>query len=78
LSGESLTITKSGECGVEVINSQTTNPHSGLFGVGSSGNLGIYDRTKTKRVVYSDPSGNVVLNGNAATATALASSGTTG
>lgn len=67
--GASLTISKAAECGIEVVNSQTTNPHSGLFGVGSSGNLGIYDRTKSKWVVYSDPSGNVVLNGNANTAT---------
>jgi len=31
--------------------------------------LGIYDRTYNKWIVYSDPSGNVILNGNANTAT---------
>lgn len=65
----SLTISKAGECGLEVINSQATNPHKGFFGGGSSGNLGIYDRTYNKWIVYSDPSGNVTLNGNANTAT---------
>ena len=65
----SITISKADECGLEVINSQTTNPHKGFFGGSSSGNLGIYDRTYNKWVVYSDPSGNVILNGNANNAT---------
>ena len=65
----SITISRASECGLEVINSQTTSPHKGFFGGGSSGNLGIYDRTYNKWIVYSDPSGNAVLNGNANTAT---------
>ena len=36
-----------------------------------SGKLGIYDRTYEKWIVYSDPSGNVVLEGNANSATCL-------
>lgn len=67
----SLHITKASETGVEVDNTQTTNPHKGLFGVGNSGNLGIYDRTYNKWVVASNPSGEVYLLGNADSATAL-------
>ena len=74
LSG-SLTISKAGECGVEVINRQSTNPNHVAFIVGSSGNGGIYSSTHSKWVVYSDASGNVVLNGNANTATSATSAG---
>ena len=68
-SSGSLNITKAGECGLEVNNTQTNNPNQGAFIVGASGNLGIYSRKHSKWVVYSDASGNVVLNGNANTAT---------
>ena len=63
----SLNITKAGETGVEVDN--TAQSHKVGFIVGSSGNAGIYDRTKSKWVVYSTTAGDVVLNGNANTAT---------
>ena len=64
---DSLTISKAGECGVIVNN--TSKSHQTEFIVGNSGNGGVYDRTNSKWVVYSDVSGNVTLNGNANTAT---------
>lgn len=67
---DSLTITKAGECGVIVNN--TSKSHQVEFIVGGSGNGGVYDRTNSKYIVYSDVSGNVTLNGNANTATKLA------
>lgn len=46
-----------------------TSAKEGHFGIGkSSGNLGIWDQTKSKWIVYSDSDGNVVLNGTANTA----------
>jgi hypothetical protein len=65
----SLYITRAGECGVEVNNTQSTNPNQVAFIVGSSGNGGIYSRKHNKWIVYADPSGNVALKGNADTAT---------
>lgn len=70
---EDINMSKAGEIGVEVNNTQATNPNQVAFIVGSSGNGGIYSRKHSKWVVYSDPNGNVVLNGNANTATALTS-----
>ena len=64
----SLYITKAGECGVEVNNTQSTNPNQVAFIVGSSGNGGIYSRKHNKWIVYASPDGNVTLNGNAVTA----------
>lgn len=69
----SLSISKAGECGLEVNNTQTTSPNQVAFIVGQSGNGGIYSRKHSKWIVYSDASGNVVLNGNANTATAFSS-----
>lgn len=37
----------------------------------NGGNAGLYDTTKTKWIVYSNKEGNVILNGNANTATTL-------
>lgn len=65
----SLYITKAGECGVEVNNTQETNPNQVAFIVGSSGNGGIYSRKHNKWIVYANASGDVVLNGNATSAT---------
>ncbi len=62
-----LYITKNGETGVEVNN--TTRGHTVGFIVGDSGNGGLYDRTKSKWVVYSTTAGNVYLNGQANCAT---------
>lgn len=43
-----------------------TSAKEGHFGIGkSSGNLGIWDQTKSKWIVYSDQDGDVVLNGKA-------------
>jgi hypothetical protein len=42
------------------------------FIVGSSGNGGIYSRKHSKWIVYADPDGDVILNGDANTATKLA------
>lgn len=67
--GDSISISKAGECGIEVNNTQTTNPNRVAFIVGGSGNGGIYSRKHEKWIVYSDANGNVVLNGNATTAT---------
>ena len=64
---DSLTISKAGECGVIVNN--TSKSHQVEFIVGGSGNGGVYDRTNSKYIVYSDVSGNVTLNGNASSAT---------
>ena len=66
----SITITRAGECGLEVDNTQTTNPNKVAFIVGNSGNGGIYSRKHSKWIVYSNASGDIVLNGNANTATA--------
>lgn len=63
----SINMTKAGEIGVEVEN--TSKTHKVAFIVGSSGNGGIYDRTKSKWIVYSTTAGDIVLNGNANTAT---------
>lgn len=49
------------------------NAHKGSLTVTVNGTFGLYDRTKSKWVVYSDKDGNVNLNGNASTATKLAS-----
>lgn len=65
----SLTISKAGECGLEVNNTQATNPNQVAFIVGSSGNGGIYSRKHNKWIVFADPNGGVFLQGNANTAT---------
>ena len=70
---EDINMSKAGEIGVEVNNTQATNPNQVAFIVGSSGNGGVYSRKHSKWVVYSDASGNVVLNGNANTATQFSS-----
>ena len=70
---ENINMSKAGEIGVEVNNTQATNPNQVAFIVGSSGNGGVYSRKHSKWVVYSDASGNVVLNGNANTATQFSS-----
>ena len=44
----SLTISKAGECGLEVNNTQATNPNQVAFIVGASGNGGIYSRKHSK------------------------------
>lgn len=62
-----VTATKAGEIGYAANN--TTKAHQVEFIVGSSGNGGVYDRTNSKWVVYSDTAGSVILNGNANTAT---------
>ena len=64
----SLYITRAGECGVEVNNTQSTNPNQVAFIVGSSGYGGIYSRKHNKWIVYADSNGSVTLNGNAVTA----------
>lgn len=76
INGASINMSKAGEVGVEVDNTQSTNPNKVAFIVGSSGNGGIYSRKHTKWIVYSDASGNVVLNGNANTASKLATART--
>lgn len=65
----SIYITKAGETGIEVNNTQATNPNKVAFIVGTSGNGGIYSRKHSKWIVYADASGGVTLNGNANTAT---------
>lgn len=74
----SLYITKAGECGVEVNNTQATNPNQVGFIVGLSGNGGIFSRKHNKWIVFSSPDGNVVLNGNANTATTAGKLSSTG
>lgn len=71
-----LYLGNAGECGIEVDNTQSSNPNKIAFIVGTSGKGGIYSRKHSKWIVYSDASGNIALDGNAATATAF-SSGTT-
>ena len=70
---DNLNITKAGECGVEVNNTQSTNPNQVAFIVGSSGNAGIYSRKNNKWIVYNTSADRTYLadsyNG---TATALA------
>ena len=65
----SLYITKASECGVEVNNTQSTNPNQVAFIVGSSGKGGIYSRKHSKWIVYSDASGSIRLEGTADIAT---------
>lgn len=78
LSGGTLTnhllLTKAGEIGVKVNN--TNASHEIDLIVSSNGSGGIYDRTYTKWIVYSDVNGNVQLNGNASTATTATSANT--
>ena len=59
-------------------NSDTTKAKKvALMIGGTSGSGGLYDVTKSKWIVYSDTSGNITLNGNANTASAVAWSGIT-
>ena len=70
---DNLTIQKAtGDTGV-IINNTNKN-HEGSFIIGGdSGNLGIWDISNSKWVVYSTASGSVTLNGNANTATTATS-----
>ena len=75
---DDLNITKAGECGVEVNNTQSTNPNQVAFIVGSSGNAGIYSRKNSKWIVYNTSADRTYLadsyNG-AATALAYSQAG---
>lgn len=64
---DSLAVKKAGEVNIFAYN--TSQNHNISLCAGGSGRGGIYDYTHSKWVVYSDISGNVVLNGNAVTAT---------
>ena len=64
--GDYVTINHATECGFVINNTQSSNPKKvGLIVGRTTGNGGIWDYTKERWVVYSDPSGNVVLNGTA-------------
>lgn len=74
---DNLTIQKATVSDTGVIVDNTNKNHRGSFIVGANtGNLGIWDSTNNKWIVYSDLSGNVILNGNANTATTLATART--
>lgn len=66
-----VSASRSGEVGFEAENTNTNAKHKVAFIAGSNGNGGVYDRTFSKWIAYADKNGNVVLNGNANTATAF-------